>query len=897
MQSQVLNAVEEILDHSHMKTEYGHHGSILLAGDPGIGKTTFVKTLSELFGMQLVTIEIPHVSEEHLINIPFIMFDPETTQQKTDKIQLEPTANADHEKGTGYRLVLAHSNLYTLINRATKVPDAKYLHHINHVANPHIKELFTELGGDEKTIPDQIQHARENHNVILFLDEYWRQTSMRIRNVLREMLNNNIGTHKIPDDVYIIYASNMRDAGGLEPQPPNAQFRTIEFRPPKAKEWFNWLKSEFKDKGHQHLDLKPEVVKAFEDGIPDVDDPKKIVPPITDEDISHTDPSSQVRTSPRRWAQLIMYVNTAFPPANHEDAKSLLHNVKNYFIHYATEDYSEALRDKVAMIVSNLIKTHTDLKQTKPTDKNDDSDWRTSFDHYIEQYKRSAGARKHVPVVSGPPGIGKTMFAAQIAAKHGLRLIEVPASGLASEDIIGMPLPGKKTDKDISVRFSIPKLHKLIMDKIEKEDHDYIESLKGDKDKITAYKNQRWKYLVFFDEINTVGDDKTFNALRRVILEKNFGPSDDKDSDGKHVDLVLPKEAIVFAALNPEGSHTREITDHFRDVIDIIPAKANWEHTKKWLESKTFESKKGVKISQQVKDVGMAIMEEMINKFKTKDPAVHKNLQPFTFDIGSATLQISPREYSDMYIHLVHVLDVNVTRLLKKLQSDDALTPEKIRSELDDKIARSLEGSINNSFYRETFVAERDEFAKQLPMWIENLPMSIFSGLLNKKVETTQSLKSTLKQYLDGKKKITDMPEDQHITNTNITLTDTEVIDEIVSILEESVNNAEDAERIMIEETEDKVEVKGDALVASSEKTTKFINFILGFTYTLHIYNFNNSRLNSIKKALGKGVSSFRAKLVKDSIIDDDKSEELQSAASMFKSELGTLIDSLNEKS
>ena len=54
-----------------------HNISTLLVGDVGTGKTSFVKFFSKLVGLPLVLIEVPHISEEHLINIPFLTINNE----------------------------------------------------------------------------------------------------------------------------------------------------------------------------------------------------------------------------------------------------------------------------------------------------------------------------------------------------------------------------------------------------------------------------------------------------------------------------------------------------------------------------------------------------------------------------------------------------------------------------------------------------------------------------------------------------------------------------------------------------------------------------------------------------------------------------------------------------
>jgi Holliday junction resolvasome RuvABC ATP-dependent DNA helicase subunit len=58
----------------NMKAQSGSVSAagILFAGDPGVGKTSFIRFVCKLFGLNLVILEVPHVTEEHIINIPSI---------------------------------------------------------------------------------------------------------------------------------------------------------------------------------------------------------------------------------------------------------------------------------------------------------------------------------------------------------------------------------------------------------------------------------------------------------------------------------------------------------------------------------------------------------------------------------------------------------------------------------------------------------------------------------------------------------------------------------------------------------------------------------------------------------------------------------------------------------
>jgi MoxR-like ATPase len=860
--SQTLQLVNKTLRHmAHMQT--GHQvGGILLAGDPGIGKTTFVGQLGYLLGLTTIVIEVPHITEEHLINIPFIVFNPDTGGTSRMQSQI-PTGQGQDEQGRDYKVVLAQSSLYTQMTSAKTMTDEQYLDHIKK-APQHIQQLFISLGGNETTIPPVIKRIRAAHTSILFLDEYYRQTSMRIRNILRGILNGNIGLHKIPKSVYIIYASNMRDQG-LDVIPSNHQFTMIEQKPPKKDDWFDWLVSAYQS--HQHVKLNPAVITLF----------KKT---LADEDISFTDAASEVRTSPRRWEQILLYINSSIPPANQDEAKSLITNVKNSFLHYKNKQYSP-LEKKVIKAVKELIKETTGMDLPAGSDVNDPTEWRKTLQHYVEQQIRTGGSRKHIPVVSGPPGIGKTTMAAAVAAEHDLRLIDIDLGEIYADDATGLPIPGKRTGDNIEVRFSMPKLYHQIMNKIHEADEAYIEELRqefGSKAdaKIDDYTNRRWKYLIFFDEMNRV-DEKTFNALRKVVLEKNFGTSG--DSSGEI--LKLPKEAIVVAAINPEGEGTSELTDHFRDVVDIIPANATWENTRKWLLTKKHPG-----IAEPVPSLAMAVMDAFINKFKSKDGDHPVSQQPFYLNAGGVDVYISPREYADMYATLIREVDAAYEQAL------DSRDTTGMRDYIDEAVFDALEMSLNMPFQKAQI--EREEFFDTLRLWVSKLPPTMFKDMLNRRATTTASNESALVAYMNGKD-IAQMPSDTGVINSNNLNNNAQVIEEVHTMMRTLLTSEEAIKKYMINQTQPKVVLSGEKITSDpNTKVAPIENVFLGLLYTLHIHQFANDRLGVVGKAMNMAISAIRKQLTQDEKISEDTSDDLVSAAAEIRS---GIVDALTELS
>jgi midasin (ATPase involved in ribosome maturation) len=126
------------------------NAGILLAGDPGVGKTSFIRFLCKLFGLNLVVLEVPHITEEHIINIPYIRYNPVNNQVKTDVVRVEQKSDFD--------LVLAESNLYTVLKNTKPIPDKAYLKamYSSDSSYTNVRRIFEELGGSSTEIPNRI---------------------------------------------------------------------------------------------------------------------------------------------------------------------------------------------------------------------------------------------------------------------------------------------------------------------------------------------------------------------------------------------------------------------------------------------------------------------------------------------------------------------------------------------------------------------------------------------------------------------------------------------------------------------------------------------------------------------------------------------------------------------
>jgi broad-specificity NMP kinase len=620
------------------RDEKGKHvinQSSMLTSPPGVGKTTFIHDLAKILGVALVKIEAPHIVEEKLINVPFLVERGAKKQRSTTNISATPNSATKE-----YDIMLADSHLYDALVDATALNDKEYRDSIYNLHKDMIP-LYESMGGTEEEIPHEIREMRHYIRVILFVDEYFRSSSVVIDNLLRTLLQRNLGMHKLPDDVYVTFATNVTDVGGsVRAQLPNERFFEHPIEVPTIDEWFDWLMGQFKS-AHSGVKINQPVMDEFKTLLETIGKNKE--GEFTTNYLSHehvTEESDIIRLSPRRWEQLVLYVNSAFPFESTDpeekkyEAMALLTNVNTNFLHYITKE-SHPIAKHVLDCVIKLIKDFEGISLTS-MDLHEEHDWHDTIMHQVQLKQRLGNSRSYVPVVSGPPGIGKTAIVGTMAKKLNLRLIVIECSQFTdAADVIGLAAPTEYSENKYKLKFTRSKLEKMIQELIALEDSHYRAQVTPEE--YEKYQKERWKYLIFFDEFSTT-PVPVQNALRQVMLEKKFG---EEDADGN--EHKLPDEAIIVAAINPTGAQTNELTHHMRDVLDIIPANASWQKVMDHAVSEQYDTRKGHTVGKGTKEGILNAYNMLLSKHG--DTEVPKDKRPFYMDIGLGegnSIYISP---------------------------------------------------------------------------------------------------------------------------------------------------------------------------------------------------------------------------------------------------------------
>ncbi len=811
----------DIYDHIISNMKLKQQGLIkvgyLLGGDPGVGKTSFIKDMARVMGMKLVTIEAPHLVEEHIINIPFIVFDPITNAQNTSNLKIDTEAN--------FEVKLAKSNLYAQISHATKVPDAALLKSVHDGSRDDLAKLWNEMGGSTHEIPADLKQVRQKYDCILFLDEYFRQTSTSIRNMLRSILDGKIGTHDIPENVYVIYASNLNDEG-VEGIPLNNDFRLLDFDVPDRDEWFTYLIGKF---------AKDKKVKLH-DGLID-----KFYTLMKKHKLSHSDLDADVRTSPRRWEQLLLYINAALPAKNMDDATHLMTNVKHNFRNYLSGDHAK-MAEEVMKVVAELIKETSHLEvNAKATAPN--HEWRDTLKHQIEQKMKLGHHRKYIPVISGLPGSGKTTHMTKLAIELNLIPIYIRVDNLQPEDVIGVPLSKGHKD-EIEIKFSKPPLHDDIMRQAKQGELHYEERLKKHlsaadaKESLEKHKASEYKYLIFFDELNRTST-KVFNAIRRIMLEKSFGDN-----------LDLPTGSIIVAAINPSDRGTTELTHHLRDVMDIIPAGISWAKFRKVLEHMKIETRE----ESSVPTI-MGILERFIEKFRVKGDAHHKEADShFFLNVGTSPVYVSPREYTDLFASTVDMFDKKVVIEMKHFKNADTAEIEEIEKRLRKVIFSSFAHTLKFNFKKHD--VDAPEFLATLEEWFMSSP-DVSVGEVFTKTTAALDFRTIVDEYFkEPKKHLYDEPEFINYLNTVEPQRFSEdILEYLTTELKADMNREH---QFLLKKDHPKKTLEKDKIKFEKEEVTKVEHFVRELIHAVKIHKLGNEMLTPVQKAVRDTLTKIK---------------------------------------
>ena len=850
-----LDICEVVLGNMQSQMD-GAKASILLGGDPGIGKTSFVEMFATLIGMNLVIIEAPHITEEHIINIPFIIYDPKSETHSNGVTSVE----AEYEQ-SDFTIKLSDSHLYTKLTSIHKLSDEEYLKNIYNSTEDIIK-IFESLKGNETTVPPIIQEVREKFKVILFLDEYFRQTSTKIRNMLRGILDGRIGSHKLPKDVYVMYASNLKDEGNsIEGRTMHGDFDEVDFGEYAASkdEWFAYLISKFKkDEKGVKLDMK--IIEKFYEI-------------LGEEELNFEDMNKEVRTSPRRWEQLLLYINAALPASSYNEAKALLSNVKVNFKNYLSGEKSE-LAGKVEDAVVELIKETSDI-DINAEEENTAEEWQDTLEHQIRMKMKLGKNRKYIPIISGMPGIGKTTFIYEkVTHDLDLRYIYINCSNLSPEDVTGMPLPSSdgKGDKKISTAFSEPSLYKTIVDDMKKADEDHIAFLRHKykedaEDHIKEYEKKPFKYLIFFDELNR-NSHKVFNGIRKLLLEKTFGGGYD-----------IPEGTVMVGAINPKDNGAETLTGHMRDVVDVIDASADFNKTLAYIKKREF---KGLSFPK-AKDIVFDIFEKFVNRFSLaepdKDNGITMKQRKFYLNTGDVPTYISQREYTDMYTNAVRALSIKYTRLVTdnsdKIDFSDEAQVKELDEQLRLAVFTAFKNKLNSVFAKQT---ESPGFLDNLKGWFLHSDDFGFGDELYFKKADTVSLGDILSKYVSdesgkidyNKHLFDDIDFISFIENND----PQQMREQLTNFFKEQIKSAIEADEKVLKKKHPLKQPNEDGsevLHAVEEEVSEFEYIIREILHAVKI-NKGNKISGEYKEVIKMGMSNAIKRLIsgEDFVHDDD---------------------------
>ena len=645
-----------------IKNMYGHitkrqKAYVLLVGDVGIGKTSRLRFVQKVLGMNLIIIEAPSVGEDDLIEIPFLV----VTGKKEER-NVYGLKHAESTMVTRLR-AMKHKTVSDSIWKKMLAgsPNAKKVH--NSLANPrsgssNIDKVRVDFNSGV------VGNDDERYNTILFIDEFYRSGSTNIQNILRNILNGKIGNTEIPSYVYIVFASNILDnEGTLDEIAGNNDFHAIDIDDEVTAASTLSAIADSTGSNNEAIDgdtidanaIDPEIFNMFSAIVADDDFER-------DEDLE-IDTEAPSRISPRRLSFMMEYFDKNNPIQNEEHARSMVLYLRTQFRDYQSGNLSE-LYGKYRKVLEKMlesapIEASTDPKAiTKFVDSVKDTSWHTLLDQKLNTIERYKDGNYQPLILSSLPGMGKTTAVRNFVGAKKWALLEKDVSTLSDDDVKGVSLLDESSNsegKPVS-RSEDPALYIEIREAVEK-----------------AKAQGAPKLLILFDEFSRPANQKVFNAVRQILLDKSIL--------GKKLDEGWEGNVIIMGALNPNDVGTVPLSMHVSDTLDILAIhndiKVVFEdHILQDPHITLMEDEHGIKLTQYFTEFFYTFLES--GKLTAEDLEEKKlpnyHLRLFT-DPDEEPYYFSPRNYTDIFVSTVN-------NLLLAMDGDDP--EESIREGLVD---------------------------------------------------------------------------------------------------------------------------------------------------------------------------------------------------------------------
>ena len=140
---------------------------------------------------------------------------------------------------------------------------------------------------------------------------------------------------------------------------------------------------------------------------------------------------------------------------------------------------------------------------------------------------------------------------------------------------------------------------------------------------------------------------------------------------------------------------------------------------------------------------------------------------------------------------------------------------------------------------------------------LTNPDSEALGSLITYKAATQESIEGILTRYLDGSRSVKDMTSDRTIDNLLGTLSKSEVVEQFVKFVTDSIDSDAAAKKYVIDQTESQIDMDGDGNVKETgNKCSPFQNVMTMFFKVAHDNKYEYGTLNAIRKGVSNALSA-----------------------------------------